>query len=381
MSTENLLLLGLHNEPVGVEFLITLGLDADGTPPAPVTPGTVLFKRNANIYVSKETEFVSMNSTNTTFFNVKDFSFNQRGIISEASRNTLDPNETRGINPYLAELLPAEFSFTTYIQPILDTVVTSPDEHLWVSLMGLDSISAGSLNYSVNFVDGNVPTLHNLTFYVDQPDHPVGGFVIQNAVIDSATISLDINQIASINWTGRGIALENSTGVIPITFTDRTNVQTYIKNKPTTLTLTTATDIYNLALIGGSVTIQNNNVFYGRNILGETKQYTGSYTGKRIISGNLKVYAKAGSSQDADDSINLLQRLLTSAQTGTTYEQDAQTNIRIIVAGSGSENMQIDIPKSILHVPTQQFNDILGVDIPFTAKETTNQYCSITYNI
>ena len=122
---------------------------------------SVYYKRNTNIYISKATN-ASANATNTVQLNVKDFSFNQASRVVEVGRNTLEPTQERTLDPHIAAISPVSFSFSTYVLPTVDTVVTSPEEYLWISLMGTDNVSSNSTQSIISFANGNVSTLHVL---------------------------------------------------------------------------------------------------------------------------------------------------------------------------------------------------------------------------
>ena len=369
MAAKDLIFLGLTNNADGTEFLITWGMEAA---PDPGT-GAFLFKRDTNIYISKA-DNASANSTNTVDITVKDFSFNQRSSMEVVGRQTFDATENRGVDPHISAVSPISFSFVTYINPLVDTNVTSPEEYLWVSLMGSDSLTSNPTSSTIDFANGNVKELQNLTLWFDRPNHTEGNYRLDNAVVDSADISFGLNDIAEIRWSGRALAItEDST---PPTSTDRTGESACLKNKLSTILLNVNSINYNMALIGGGIRINNNNTFYGRGELGKTTVPTGHYTGKRSISGSLNFYLKVGT----DTSVDLFNELLNNAAS-TTFESTYLANITVNIGGATAPNIQVNVPQALLDIGQQGFSEVITVDIPFTAKEESGSYSTIIYQM
>ncbi len=337
---------------------------------------SIALKRSYNIYVSKSTSSPFDNS-NTVQLLVRDFSFNTSSILDRASRETIDPNQERTTIPFIQSIAPVSFSFSTYILPLVDTNVTSPEEYLWTSLMGNDSI-AGSPNSTptsstIDFAEGNVGTLHELTLWFHDPNNSDVSYRINNAIIDSARISFDINGIAMIEWQGR--ALEMTRVSFSDTSEDRTNVTSYLKNRLSTITMELATaTTYTVALTGGSINIDNNVQFYGRSKIGQTTTPVGHYTGNRDITGNLNFYLKAGTNFSAD----LYETLLINSDS-TIYESQYSANITINIGGTTTPYIEINVPRAILEIPRLRFDETVSMDVPFTAKEGTGNYSTITY--
>lgn len=370
MAVKDLLTLGLTNTADGTSQLLLLGLES-ASPAALI--GTPVYKRNADIYISKDPN-ATADASNTVALNVKDFSFNRQVNMANSGRNTLDSTQERTIDPYIAVLSPVNFSFTTYILPVVDTNVTSPEEYLWVSLMGADSLTSNSTSSTIDFSNGNVGTLRNLTLWFDQPSHPDASYRIDNAIVDSATINFDINGISEIQWRGR--ALDVVVDGTPPPYTDRTTVTNYLKNKFSTISLNMNSVNYNLALTGGQITIENNNTFYGRNRIGKTTVPVGHYTGNRTITGVLNFYLKTGTDASAD----LFNELLTNVD-NDDYESTYASNITVNIAGITAPYVSITLPQTILSLGAQQFSEVLSISVPFTAKEEAGNYSTIIYNM
>lgn len=334
---------------------------------------SVYLQRSTNIYISKAAN-ASANATNTVLLNVKDFSFNKSASVVNVGRSTISPTQQRTVKPYVNTVAPVNFSFTTYVLPVVDTVVTSPEEYLWVSLLGVDSISSSATTSTINFANGNVAQLQELTLWFDDPNKSEGNYRIDNAIVDEATISFDINGIAEIRWSGRGLALvEDNT---PPAATDRTGQTNYLKNKLSTMILQANAVSYTLALTGGQIRIDNKVTFYGRVQLGKTTVPTGHFTGNREITGNLNFYLKSGTNA----SVDLFNTLNTNVSTDT-YESTYLANITINVGGATAPFLQINVPQALLNIPTLGFNELITMNVPFIAQEEAGNYSTVIYNM
>lgn len=375
MAANDLIFLGLTNNADGTEYLITfgLGLNTGGAPPPVIDTGSPLLKRNIDLYISKS-DNAGANATNTVTLSVKDFSYNRQSSTEIVARSTLDGTEVRGVKPHISAVSPVGFTFTTYINPLLDTNVTSPEEYLWVSLMGVDTLISNSASSKIDFAEGNVEELQNLTLWFDRPNKTEGNYRLDNAVVDTAEISFDINNIAEIKWSGRALSIaEDNT---PPAFTDRTSVGC-LKSKLSTITMKINAVDYSAALIGGTLRINNNNTFYGRAKLGETAVPVGSYTGKRETSGNLNFYLKTGSSGNFTTT-SLFKELLENIA-NDDYEDTHSANITITIGGATAPNVQLKIPQALLSLGQQGFAEVITLNIPFIAEEEPGRYLSVTY--
>lgn len=333
----------------------------------------LFYKRNTDIYISKNPN-ASADATNTVQLNVKDFSYNKISNSVEVGRETLDPLQERTTDPHVVSVSPINFSFTTYILPLVDTNVTSPEEFLWVSLMGADSLTSNPTSSTIDFSDGNVSELRNLTLWFNQTTQTEGNYRIDNAVVDSATISFDINRLAEIIWQGRALSIveDNTTPA----FTDRTGVVNCLLNKLSTISLTVNAISFTLALKGGSINFDNRNTYYGRSKVGEIIIPVGHYTGNRRISGNIEVYLKSGS----NESVDLFNEILNNI-TNNNYEATHLANITITVAGASPPNLQLNVPQALLNLGQQTFGELYSMSIPFVAKEETGSYSTVIYNM
>lgn len=334
----------------------------------------VYLKRNTNIYISKAPN-ASANATNTVQLTVKDFSFNQNSRVDKVGRETLDPTQERTLAPHVAALSPVDFKFTTYVLPVVDTNVTSPEEYLWVSLMGTDNVTSSPTQSTIDFAEGNTATLAELTIWFDQPNQTEGNYRLDNAIVDSADIKFDINGIAEVEWSGRALSFSQDND--PPVATDRTAITNYIKNRLTTMTLNMNALDYTLALTGGNIKIDNRVRFYGRNKMGKTTVPVGHSTGNREITGSLDFYMRSGTY----NSVDVFNAILLNTSTDT-YESTHMAAVDVYIGGATrNPRLKITVPQALLQLGRQNFGEVISLSIPFTAKEEVGNYCSITYVI
>jgi len=333
---------------------------------------TVFYKRNTDIYISKAPN-ASADATNTVQLRVKDFSYNQNSRTDKVGRNTLNPTQVRTLTPHIAAVMPVDFTFTTYVLPLVDTNVTSPEENLWISLMGADSLSSNPTSSTIDFANGNVAELQNLTIWFDQSTQSEGNYRLDNCIVDSADFSFDINNIAEIKWSGRALSItEDNT---PPASTDRTTVINYIKNRPSTITLNMNSVNYTLALTGGNIKFDNKNTFYGRNKIGETTVPQGHYTGNREIAGVLDFYMRSGTNETVD----LFNELLNNV-TNIDYETTHLALITIDIGGvTNTPRITFTLPQALLELARQNFDELYKLSVPFSAKEETSNYSTVIY--
>jgi len=334
------------------------------------------FEHSTNIYISKAPN-ASANATNTVRLKVKDFSYNQSSRTVGVSRDTLNPTQERTPTPHISAINPVTFTFVTYVLPLVDTNVTSPEEYLWTSLMGADTIE-GSPNSTptsstIDFADGNVAELQNLTIWFDQPLQTQGNYRLDNCIVDSADFKFDINGIAEISWSGRALSITEF-NTLPSS-TNRTTVTNYIKNKPSTITLNMNSINYTVALTGGNIRFDNKNTFYSRNKLGQTTVPVGHYTGNREVKGTLDFYMKSGTNK----TVELFNALLNNI-TNTDYETTHEALITIDIGGATSTpRIRFTLPQALLELPRQNFGGLYKISVPFRAKEQTGSYNTVIY--
>lgn len=207
-------------------------------------------------------------------------------------------------------------------------------------------------------------------------------YIIDNCVLDQATIDFGLDGIAQIAWTGKGTKLTSlgaalSTavgtagtfgGVITGTYLAKDVNAQYITRKLSTMTLKstlrglgTSPVVYTVALTGGTLTITNNVTFVTPENLGTVNAAIGYFTGTRAISGNVTAYLKSGASNSGGLLATMLSNIGTAAET--------KYYLQIEVGGkTNGTRVEIELPAVMLHVPTLDTQDIISTSIGFTAQ-------------
>jgi len=363
--------------------------------------------RDTKVYVSTQAAIADMTNLNTWQIPVLDgYSFTaetnvETVTVSEAGVSGI----ARGQQAFTTSLNPVEWSVTTYMRPRWgaspDNQADAVERVLWEGLAAAEAsntittkqnglattLGASTQGMSVDFGTSDTNQLLPLSFIFNMGDN---WYHITQALVNQAEVDFSIDAIAQITWSGFGTSLVSVTGA------DLTTVQgwtgtprfpgsgitgaegdyvtapasyTCIRNKLSTVELTDNASpgtSYTVALTGGSLTINNNIEFLTPENLGVVNQPCGGFTGTREISGNMTAYLKTGATLTG----GLLADLLTDS---TTVTQDFALKIH---AGNGINTttnvpqVLFDMPHTHINVPTVNVEDVLSVDIGFTALPT-----------
>lgn len=222
-----------------------------------------------------------------------------------------------------------------------------------------------------------------MLFIVDQVVYAVDG-----GALTQATIDFGLDAISTIAWTGQGTQLRQLAtaatavagtfggGTITGTYTVKVTDAQYITNKLSTVSLTTinalknaagvtqtaAGDIFNVALTGGSITINNNVTFITPANLGVVNTPVTYFTGARSITGTLNAYLRTGGIRDTGE---LLSDMLNAAS--ATVEPMFGLNIAI-GGGTNTTRVQLEMPATVLAIPTVDVQQVVSTAINFTAE-------------
>ena len=218
-------------------------------------------------------------------------------------------------------LAPAEWSFSTYLRPFLSNgtgslnhasaVHHTVDEVLWNALLArghpqetgtypsAKSAQTGSL-YTMTAANSNRSALITLNMEL-----AVGGltggmtYVLDQAVVNGATITFDVDGIATVEWTGFAATVTMKTGNSgnPTTATiiegqQGGDTNNFIRNRLTTLAVdgshasnaAAIGDAYALTLTGGTITIDNGITYLTPDTLGTVNSPLAHVTGPRNFS-------------------------------------------------------------------------------------------------
>ena len=336
------------------------------------------------------------------------FSFSQATNTSEITLNEMTDStgkSRRSRQMFTDSYAPAEWSFSTYMRPFgavpanSDTSLWEPsasisgkpqhavEEALWAYFVGHTGFTIGNgstasnwngdggitntdTNMVVDFEQSEVAALGTFDLYFEMGSASSDTnltYKIEGCVVNSASIDFDIDGIATINWSGMGKIITESSANKP-SFTNlitegTTTTSNFIRNRLTSLTATTAgsgnfNSSYDLVLTGGNITFENNITFLTPETLGVVNQPLGNVTGTRSVSGNFTCYLN----NDADKSAELFEDIIESTDT-ITNDFDLTFNI----GGSSSPKVGIQMPNCHLEVPTHSMDDIISLDVNFHA--------------
>jgi hypothetical protein len=213
-------------------------------------------------------------------------------------------------------------------------------------------------------------------------------FVIDNCVMDTATMDFGLDTIATIQWAGKASAirqfgkttLTNGSGTVAATSvsSDTPFVGTsvlkdtqaaYLANKLSTVSLAAgisgSTTNYSIALTGGSLTIANNVTYLTPSNLGVVNKPITYFTGTRAISGSINAYLRTG----AGSATALYNALLAASIT----DVNPAYNLKLSVGGTSAATTRVDLlmPAVVLQIPTIATEQVISTTIGFTAQGYT----------
>lgn len=323
----------------------------------------LILARDVKLYVS--TNPVTPTSGNTDkLLILPGYTIKQGSSFTLTSRETIDSTGSRSAKASVEEISSVDFSFSTYMRPFTDTNVNCPEANLWKGLAGTtNSFSNNPTQATISFVNSNIATLIPLGLWFE---YITTGevFFLDNVTIEKAEIIFNINEIPTIKWSGSALTL--TTGASTPSNTDRTAIDTCLLNKFSTISLIRNAVTYNLALIGGRITIDNNITKYGRDKLGEMTVPVGHYTGARTMQGELEFYLKTGTDKALDLLNNLRSDFLTNNEAETIL-----SDLTINISGTSTPRVTLDMPTTILDIPELNIQPLVSTRVKFLATEAS----------
>ena len=386
--------------------------------------------RNARVFFTTNTNSFgvvntgTMTSTNTFELQVLDgLSFTQNTTTETITLNEAGATPNRGQRNFNTALEPVDFSFSTYIRPRdIDAQgtgsgshqVSCEERHLWNAMFGYTALGAAgtaavagqawadgpddsvSTSYAaVTLANSNRNQLLQFGLIIILDD---ATFVIDNCVMDTATMDFGLDTIAMIQWAGKASAirqfdkttLTNGSGAgatvtatavggsnTPFTGTAllKDTQAAYLANKLSTVTLKSGIagsgSSYDIALTGGSVTISNNVTYLTPSNLGVVNQPITYFTGTRSVTGSINAYLRTGSLS----ATALYNALITASST----DVNPAYNLSLSIGGSSTATTRVDLlmPAVVLQIPTIATEQVISTTIGFTAQG----YASTSFDI
>lgn len=321
--------------------------------------------------------------------------------ISEMSNCSGGGTSRRGQRVFNDSLSPAEWSFDVYVRPAL--VTGSPnkmfavEEALWANMAAVNAYTAGTTSWAAgvtrtatevdfDFADSNTTLLGTFELYFVLGASKVSGlnyttsenttiYRITECVVNEATINFEIDGIAMISWSGMGkqiteLASFDASTAIRTGLSSNSNM---IRNRLTCLDLTTNGSngfaaAYDITLTGGSITISNNISFVTPETIGTVNVPLGHITGTRSVSGNFTCYLD----EKTNSSIDLMEDLLNATGVVTN-----KFGAKFYVGGKAGADTPVgpgilfDLPNCHLEIPSINNDDVIAVEVNFTALPTT----------
>jgi hypothetical protein len=205
-------------------------------------------------------------------------------------------------------------------------------------------------------------------------------YVVDNAVLDQASIDFGLDGIATVQWTGKGAALRQKTatvvttgattgtltGGVAGTYTSKSSasVTRYITNKLSTITIDGniggGGTAYSIPITGGSIQIANNINYVTPAELGIVNQPIGYYTGSRAITGTLNAYLRSGTGSG-----QLMSDMLAVAS--TTIEPEYRMVINI-GGSSAATRIELLANGANIQIPTLDAQAVISTAINFTVQ-------------
>ena len=371
--------------------------------------------RNTRLWIS--TVNTGHNSSNTFEIPVQEgYSLTQSVGTADISAEEAGPVPTRGGKRFNTQLDPVEWSFSTYFNPYSitddssETFKLTVDMLLWHSLAsssttdteftdgawdgvtaaGTSKVYGDSTKFKVDFSNNNAHVLTELFMYF-QIDNDV--FLVEQAQVGQAEISIDISDIAQVAWSGNatkytrlsaepafiaggGVAYNESAPIADRYAAIPAN-KVYLINKLTTMSFqsdVSGTNLfYSVPITAGTVTINNNVTYLTPNTLSEVDVPIGSFTGAFEVTGTLSAYlrysANAGTTAgEPKGTTNLLEDM--QANPGKVTNT---TNVVMYIGGqaTGTPLVKITMPTTHVAVPTLSTDDIVSTEIEFKAIPTS----------
>ncbi len=339
---------------------------------------------NANTGVVASSGFLA---TNTFELQVLDgFSFSQATTKDTVTLNEAGAAPVRGQRSFNTALEPVEFSMSTYMRPADGGVnITAEEGVLWNALLSADAIGGAAASWVESATKATAVATNSDKHQLQKFGLIVvldgTAFVIDNCVLDSATIDFGLDAIASVAWSGMGanlrqVAAPTLTGTTTVTMSGslagaakgKNTTAPYIANKLSTVAIDsgigTGGTSYTLALTGGSITISNNVTYLTPENLGVVNIPVTYFTGTRSITGSLNAYLRSGAGNTAD--------LMSAILTSSVSDVDPDYSIKIAVGGSQSAtHVDFNMPAVVLSVPSVATEQVISTTLEFTAQGYT----------
>ena len=381
---------------------VTAGVTAEGS-----RVGTGLFVGNEN-------------DANTFRIGVLDgYSFSQANESSDVTVTEAGTSPRRSSKRFNDSLSPGEWSFQTYARPFKHGSASfrTSGKHdmveniLWAAIAGKD-ITGGALGGSsaaavtcdatdadVLFTKSDHHELLKLSIFFALENTT---YRLNDCQVNQVEIDFSIDGIATLSWSGNCTSIDQVSSAIEdpskavhakpsgsdavstdptrcekFSYIDTTSTTDadYLRNKLSELTLAVteqgggvaggglASKTYSIAITGGSLTIANNITYLTPETLGVIDKPIGSFSGSRQITGTLTCYldTKSNGSNQLLSDMSAADKLINPSFDMSIFMGNASGT---------SPQVEFDIPKAHLSIPTVEVADVISTNIEFAAVGT-----------
>jgi hypothetical protein len=388
-------------------LILTIAGVTDGTTADGARTGTGLFVGNEN-------------DANTFRIGVLDgYSFSQANESSDITVTEAGASPRRSSKRFNDSLSPGEWSFQTYARPFkhgTNSFRTSGkhdmvENILWAAIAGKDitggalsgtsatAVTCDSTDADVSFLRSDHHELLKLSIFFALENTT---YRLNDCQVNQVEIDFAIDGIATLSWSGNCTSIDQVSSAIEdpskavhskpagsdATSTDATRVEKfnyvdttsttdadYLRNKLSQLTLGVTAQgggksaggldskTYDIAITGGSLTITNNITYLTPETLGVIDQPIGSFSGSRQMSGTLTCYL--------DTKTNGSNQLLADMQAADKLINPSfDMSVFLGNASGTSPQVELDIPKAHISIPTIEVADVISTNIEFAAVGT-----------
>ncbi len=365
--------------------------------PVSNTAPNLYFNRDTRLYLVKGALIWEIPVLNGYAFsqatNTSEITLNEAVDSTGASR--------RGRAMFNDSLAPAEWSFDTYVRPIISTTIHGAiEEILWANFVANPTVTAGTppsytpagtitrtgtTNMDVGFGNSNVLNIgqFDLIFVLGgarQPDanYEADGettiYRINNCSINEVGCTFDLDGITTLSWSGMGSRVKEEVPAFDASAAIRAGVDstnTFIRNKLTQVALVRTDDASNKAfaitITGGSITMSNNLSYLTPEVLGRVNSPLGHITGARTVGGTLTAYLdnKTNGTMDLFEDLSNATNKINNSFTLDIYVGGKAAGDAPVAPG-----IQFKMPNVQLEIPTHALDDVVGVEINFSALPT-----------
>ena len=351
--------------------------------------------RNSRVFYTSNVDTVTgaVKSTGFTTANTREiqvlegFSFSQNTTSETITLNEAGATPVRGQRSFNTALDPVDFSFTTYMRPAdTGTNISCEEAVLWNAMFSAKEIGDAAAAWT----DGSTKADCVVTNSDKHQLLPFGmiivvdatTFVIDNCVLNTATIDFGLDAIASVQWAGQGGVLRQITnptigsgaltGSLTGNFLVKNTTAPYIANKLSVVTLDEGIaeggTSYTVPITGGTLTISNNVTYLTPANLATVNKPVTYFTSTRSITGSLNAYLRTGTGSSPLFTADLMNSMLTNSATAIS----PAFYMKISVGGTGSTKVDFTMPGVVLTIPTVNAEQVVSTTINFTAQGTAS---------